>query len=86
MANDQGYTIFSGYDWLKVHHEKVPWDEWVWNTFNIPKHKVMCWLILWEKIRVKSSLVRIGIGVDDSCPLCNNASETIDSLIEIPVA
>ena len=70
----------SGYNWLVNSHPKVDWDTWVWNRLNIPKHKFICWLIMWKRIRVKARLKHVGVIDDASCPLCDVADETVDHL------
>lgn len=77
-------SVAKGYKWL--HHRTyasandVPWCSWVWNRFNLPKHKFICWLIMWKRVKVRNKLKQFGVIEDDFCPLCSGASETVEHL------
>ncbi|XP_021734864.1 uncharacterized protein LOC110701538 [Chenopodium quinoa] len=79
-GNPNGYTIASGYNWLEIQYSNVKWGDWVWNKLNIPRHKFVCWLIMWRRIRVRVHLYKIGVINNPSCPLCDDGEETVDHL------
>ncbi|XP_021775094.1 uncharacterized protein LOC110738956 [Chenopodium quinoa] len=80
VVDAKGYSIASGYKWLKLQYADVDWSSWVWNRLNIPRHRFICWMIMWKKIRVRAHLAKIGVITDDKCPLCENSAETVEHL------
>ena len=68
IVNPKGNIVASGYKWLKEQHPEVTWHQWVWNKFSIPRHKLICWIILWRRIRAIAKLVRFGLLEDVICP------------------
>ncbi|KAL2927768.1 LINE-1 reverse transcriptase-like protein [Bienertia sinuspersici] len=81
LANPKGYTIASGYSWLRGDQEKVDWSGWVWNRLNIPKHRFICWLAMWNRLKTRSRLVLMGVTLSDLCPCCEQNAETLQHLL-----
>ncbi|KAL2934382.1 LINE-1 reverse transcriptase-like protein [Bienertia sinuspersici] len=81
LANPKGYTIASGYSWLRGDQEKVDWSGWVWNRLNIPKHRFICWLAMWNRLKTRSRLVLMGVTPSDLCPCCEQNAETLQHLL-----
>lgn len=79
-ANAQGYTVKSGYEWLRPAYPDVEWKDWVWNRLNIPRHSFICWMISWKRIKVRAKLKEYGYIADARCPLCLSSDETVDHL------
>ncbi|KAK9037405.1 hypothetical protein V6N11_022316 [Hibiscus sabdariffa] len=60
----------------------VNWKKVVWIGLAPPKVEAFMWLILHERVPVKVELLKRGVSLvaDDSCPLCNQARETVEHL------
>ncbi|KAL2894454.1 hypothetical protein RDABS01_010363 [Bienertia sinuspersici] len=81
MFDKKGYTASSGYEWLRNNQNVVGWSKWVWNRLNIPKHSFMCWVIMWDRLQTRDKLRKIGIQVENHCPMCGLYQETADHLL-----
>ncbi|KAL4308214.1 hypothetical protein GQ457_01G004750 [Hibiscus cannabinus] len=82
-SSDGLYSIKS----MKAQLSLVPtsvvnWKKVVWIGLAPPKVEAFMWLILHERVPVKVELLKRGVSVvaDDSCPLCNQARETVEHL------
>ncbi|XP_074303989.1 uncharacterized protein LOC141638475 [Silene latifolia] len=72
----KGYTVSNGYEWIRTKKTRVPWAIYVWNTWCLPKHNFVNWLISRKALMLKDRLASLGISTDDKCLLCGIASET----------
>ncbi|XP_074301564.1 uncharacterized protein LOC141632964 [Silene latifolia] len=70
------YSIASGYDWLRVKRPMVPWRFICWNSLNLSKHSFIMWEFFHQKLPTKDRLIRMGLGIDQSCPICAALPET----------
>ncbi|GFS30063.1 hypothetical protein Acr_00g0009910 [Actinidia rufa] len=66
------------YDYFRPRRAKLAWTKMVWQSFIAPKHSIILWLGLKEKLLTKDKLQ--GVIEDMSCPLCRVEDETIDHL------
>ncbi|XP_074265569.1 uncharacterized protein LOC141588008 [Silene latifolia] len=73
-------AIWGGYDWICPAHMTLNWSAIVWNNWNIPKHSLTTWLIMHERMNVKSKLFRFGCCEDDLCILCQRQTEIVEHL------
>ena len=51
------YTVKQGYKWLTQEASKPTWTKVVWNRVSIPRHSLITWLFMQQKLPV---LQRIG--------------------------
>ncbi|XP_074277209.1 uncharacterized protein LOC141600851 [Silene latifolia] len=82
LANGGGYTVSSGYEWLRHREQKVGWAKLIWHKWMLPKHSFHCRLIFKNALNVKDKLFRHGITTDDSCFICHAAQETVVHLLQ----
>ncbi|XP_048497943.1 uncharacterized protein LOC125496507 [Beta vulgaris subsp. vulgaris] len=75
LNTDAKYTIKSGYKWLHPEGEKIRWHNWVWNSFNIPKHSLIAWMAMKGKLKTRDKMLKIGISREDTCALCEQDTE-----------
>ncbi|XP_048502988.1 uncharacterized protein LOC125498759 [Beta vulgaris subsp. vulgaris] len=61
LDGSKDYSIKGGYRWLKGHYEQVNWHNWVWSSYNVPKHCVITWMVALGKVRTKDRLRSAGI-------------------------
>ena len=63
--------------WWQVRVEKprCQWTQGVWFSQGIPKYSFITWLAMLDKLSTMDIVMKWSTGVDDTCVLCNNASE-----------
>ncbi|XP_074304582.1 uncharacterized protein LOC141639327 [Silene latifolia] len=72
----KGYSIRSGYEWLRPKHALQSWKNFVWNKWNYPKHAMISWITMNNGLKVKDKLYPIGCCPDNRCCICDTAVET----------
>ncbi|XP_057248228.1 uncharacterized protein LOC130590211 [Beta vulgaris subsp. vulgaris] len=55
---------------------KVDWHHWVWNSYNVPKHSFIAWMLMLGKLKTRERLKAAGVVSDDRCVLCFAETET----------
>ncbi|XP_074266683.1 uncharacterized protein LOC141589961 [Silene latifolia] len=76
LAQPTGYTMSSGYHWIRKKQPQVPWHFYIWNSWCLPKHQFINWFIVREALMLKDKLFSFGISPDSLCLLCGTATET----------
>ncbi|KAM6587484.1 hypothetical protein CsatA_010089 [Cannabis sativa] len=74
------YTIAAGYVLFSPPGTKQKWCNEVWNRLNIPKHSVILWLAMLNRLKTKERLLKHGLQVSELCCLCNEQTETVQHL------
>ncbi|XP_074265773.1 uncharacterized protein LOC141588218 [Silene latifolia] len=69
------YNVKSGSEWLRVHKPKVDWRFLCWNTLNIPKCSFVFWEFLLQRLPTRDRLIRRGLSIDPTCPICLSIAE-----------
>ncbi|XP_074297012.1 uncharacterized protein LOC141627683 [Silene latifolia] len=82
LADKKGYTVASGYQWIRHKEQKVGWAKLIWKSWALPKHKFLAWLILRNALNVKVRLFKHGICQDELCCLCNVGQETVEHVFK----
>ncbi|XP_074265942.1 uncharacterized protein LOC141588397 [Silene latifolia] len=80
ISDVRGYSIRAGYQWLKGSHPPVPWYKDVWDSWTIPKHSVIGWLINRQALNTRDKLFHLGISGSNSCVMCDIEPETLAHL------
>ncbi|XP_074278239.1 uncharacterized protein LOC141601833 [Silene latifolia] len=75
-----GYTPVGCYEWLRGARTKVDWHNGIWDSWNLPKHRFMGWLIAHKSLHTNSRLKGFGMNVDGMCFLCGQAEEIQEHL------
>ncbi|KAL2897532.1 hypothetical protein RDABS01_039315 [Bienertia sinuspersici] len=81
LFDKKGYSAATGYAWLRKNQEKVEWSNWVWNRLNIPKHRLLSWIIMWGRLQTRDRLRKMGLQVQENCPLCGQHVESADHVL-----
>ncbi|KAE8720252.1 hypothetical protein F3Y22_tig00021103pilonHSYRG00007 [Hibiscus syriacus] len=55
---------------IRGRKENVEWHKIVWFPMHIPKHSLIAWMSILERLPTADNLVRMRIGVDEKCRLC----------------
>lgn len=76
------YTIKHAFNLLDDVHgrTKVQWSDAMWEQMNIPKHMIIFWLALLERLRVRKKLWQLGIIREKHCLMCGSQEETMQHL------
>ncbi|XP_039008452.1 uncharacterized protein LOC120136511 [Hibiscus syriacus] len=71
----------------RVKRDKVLWHNLIWFPLHIPKHSMIAWMAILDRLPTKVRLQHMGIVTDGLCVLCNESQETRDHMfIECPLA
>ncbi|KAL4340919.1 hypothetical protein GQ457_08G001550 [Hibiscus cannabinus] len=64
--------------WSEIREKapKVVWHKLIWFPLHVPKHALIAWMALHERLPTKDRLMRMGIVVDCLCPMCEDAAES----------
>ncbi|XP_074288454.1 uncharacterized protein LOC141613610 [Silene latifolia] len=74
------YTLKQGYQWLKPDGDKVRWYPWMLNSWIIPRHTFLCWLVAQQRLLTQDRLRRMGIIQHNCCFLCGLEEESHEHL------
>ncbi|KAL4335701.1 hypothetical protein GQ457_07G005570 [Hibiscus cannabinus] len=55
---------------------KVHWHKLLWFPLHIPKHSIIAWMAVLDRLPSKDRLSCMGITTDTSCKLCDNRQES----------
>ncbi|XP_074296333.1 uncharacterized protein LOC141626381 [Silene latifolia] len=72
----RGYSVSSGYHWIRGPHPPVQWTKSVWDRWNIPKQAFVGWLIHRESLNTRAKLYHLGLCDSEFCVLCERGVET----------
>ncbi|XP_074299217.1 uncharacterized protein LOC141630271 [Silene latifolia] len=76
IGDPKGYSIRSGYSWLQGQHPPVQWYQAVWDTWCVPKHSFIGWLIHHGALNTREKLFSIGVAETKQCVICERDVET----------
>ncbi|XP_038997796.1 uncharacterized protein LOC120122767 [Hibiscus syriacus] len=84
----EAQTVFSAgalttrviWDTTRVKRDKVNWHNLIWFPLHIPKHNMIAWIAILDRLPTKNRLQHMGILSDGLCVLCNDDMETRDHL------
>ncbi|XP_057250781.1 uncharacterized protein LOC130591469 [Beta vulgaris subsp. vulgaris] len=78
---DIRYNIKKHYTALNGSDIRAPWSAYVWNKFSQPKHRIILWLGVQNRLKTKDRLKRIGVSDDDVCTICGQHGESVKHLL-----
>ncbi|KAK9666604.1 hypothetical protein RND81_14G197500 [Saponaria officinalis] len=81
-SQSASYSVTSGYNWIRKPQPQVSWAKYIWNSWCIPKHSFINWLIARETLLLKDRLFGLGIATDDLCVLSGLSAETHSHLFQ----
>ncbi|XP_074300122.1 uncharacterized protein LOC141631336 [Silene latifolia] len=82
VHDPKGYSVSSRYCWLQGTHPPMQWYEDVWDSWCVPKHAFIGWLIKREALNTRLKLKHMGVCTTDSCVLCEGGPESHDHLFQ----
>ncbi|KAE8682586.1 Myosin-17 [Hibiscus syriacus] len=70
----------------RVKRDKVHWNNLIWFPLHNPKHSMIAWMAILDRLPTKIKLQHMGIATDGLCVLCKETQETRDHLfMECPL-
>ena len=60
--------------------EKVGWNRLIWAAFVVPKHAIIVWMAILNRLPTKDRIKSWLLEVDGMCVPCRSAEETRDHL------
>ncbi|KAF4388144.1 hypothetical protein G4B88_021840 [Cannabis sativa] len=64
------FHIKKAYQLLCPQDGRVRWNNEIWNRFNSPKHSVIAWLAIQNRLKTRDKLLNFNILQDLTCLLC----------------
>ena len=74
------FSIVGTWQEIRPKKEKVAWQKLLWSSLVIPKHSVITWMAILNKLPTKDRLISWGIEVNGVCYLCQMDQETRDHI------
>ena len=65
---------------IRPKREKIAWHRLLWDSFVVPKHAVIAWMAILNRLPTIDRLQSWGIEARDCCALCKQDQETRDHL------
>ncbi|XP_039015373.1 uncharacterized protein LOC120145660 [Hibiscus syriacus] len=64
---------------MRLKAPKVSWQHLVWFSGRIPKHNVIVWMAMLDRLPIRVRLLNMGLSIDDDkCLLCGLVPESIE--------
>ncbi|KAK9676464.1 hypothetical protein RND81_11G079000 [Saponaria officinalis] len=70
------YSVQKVYQWLTRGDTVVPWWQFVWNRFRLPRQRFISWMAMHQRLYTNTRLARFGVVSDGLCCLCADEAET----------
>ena len=74
------YRTAAVWEVLRPKNEKVAWHKLIWTSFVVPKHCLIAWMAILNRLPTKDRLRNWGYGLEGVCSLCKQENETRDHL------
>ncbi|XP_039022010.1 uncharacterized protein LOC120154283 [Hibiscus syriacus] len=65
---------------IRPKGQKATWHKLIWFPMHIPKHSLIVWMALQDRLPTRDRLQRMGISIDSVCVICNSLQETRNHL------
>lgn len=86
--NNGGQWLMNGQFSIKQHYQillsgsrPVNWARYVWNRYSIPKHRLIMWLAIQNRLKTRQRLKMMNVCEDHQCLLCQQQQETVTHLL-----
>ena len=80
MAKNK-YSIAEVWREIRLRTEKVLWHRLLWGTLTIPKHSVIAWMTILNRLPTLDRLISWGMEINGICYLCQRELETRDHIM-----
>lgn len=69
-SKSKRFNVSATWNCIKVYHPKVAWSKLVWYKRALPKHSFFCWLVLLDRLSIRSRLHRQTQTIPSDCLFC----------------
>ena len=76
----QKYKAAAVWDEIRRKKDKVAWHRLVWNSFVVPKHAIIAWMAILNRLPTVDRLKQWGFDINENCVLCKQDRETRDHI------
>ena len=70
------YSTAAVWKEIRPRKEKRAWHRLLWSSFVLPKHAVIAWMTILNRLPTKDRLRTWGFDIAGDCPLCKQEQET----------
>ena len=74
------YSTIVVWSEIRPKMEKKEWHRLVWSSLCVPKHAVITWMAILDRLPTKDRLISWGLTIDGDCKLCQIEPETRNHL------
>ena len=74
------YKTTAVWDCIRPRKETVVWHRLLWAPLVMPKHVIIAWMAIQNKLPTMNRLKKWGLEMDDTCVLCQQEAETREHL------
>ena len=74
------YSVATVWNDIRPRQNEVEWQRLVWSSLTIPRHGLIVWMALLDRLPTLNRLATWGYQVDGMCRLCQSQMETRDHL------
>ncbi|XP_062085935.1 uncharacterized protein LOC133792042 [Humulus lupulus] len=74
------YQISRGYTMLCPVQNKIKWSQEVWGRLNLPRHSLVLWIAVQNRLRTREKLQKYNIIAESHCLFCRLHTETEEHL------
>ncbi|XP_057251794.1 uncharacterized protein LOC125498534 [Beta vulgaris subsp. vulgaris] len=80
LINGQ-FSIKQYYQLPMRGNRQAVWARYVWNRYTLPKHRLIMWLAIQDRLKTRQRLKLMNVCVDDQCVLCQQHTKTMKHLL-----
>ncbi|XVF79195.1 hypothetical protein PTKIN_Ptkin14bG0200800 [Pterospermum kingtungense] len=70
------YKVSEVWNFLRPKKDKVVWSRLIWGVYLVPKHAMVAWKAILNKLPTLDRLINWGMNVQDLCVLCVEKQES----------
>ena len=74
------YSAAAIWNEIRPRRDRREWHQLVWTPLSIPKHVVVSWMAILDRLPTLDHMTSWGMEVNSTCRLCQNAMESRDYL------
>ncbi|CAN0905660.1 LINE-1 retrotransposable element ORF2 protein [Linum grandiflorum] len=74
------FSVKRVWDAIRPRMPLVEWNNLVWEGWQLPSSRILCWLIMNDRLAVKEKMANWGLTLDISCVLCSSGIDSRDHI------
>ncbi|XP_039063088.1 uncharacterized protein LOC120207735 [Hibiscus syriacus] len=81
LISTGAFSIKDIWQEIRVKENKVPWHSLIWFLQHIPKHSLIAWMAILDRLPTRDQLMRMRIITEGNYVLCNDKLESRNHLL-----